>query len=53
VVPLAAGGVAAFASTLAAVRYIGLRRTRPLWPWAVERAALAAAILLVGQNRAR
>jgi undecaprenyl-diphosphatase len=43
--PLAAGAVAAFASTLASVRVIGLRRERPLWPWAVERAALAAAIL--------
>jgi undecaprenyl-diphosphatase len=49
--PLAAGAAAAFASTLASVRWIGLRRERPLWPWAVERAALAAAILLVGQNR--
>ena len=45
VTPLAAGAAAAFVSTLAAVRVIGLRRERPLWPWAVERAALAAAIL--------
>jgi undecaprenyl-diphosphatase len=45
VLPLAAGGVAAFASTLASVRWIGLRRERPLWPWAAERAVLAAAIL--------
>jgi undecaprenyl-diphosphatase len=51
--PLAAGAAAAFVSTLAAIRFIGLRRTRPLWPWAVERGALAAAILAVGQNRAR
>jgi len=46
VAPLAAGAAAAFASTLAAMRVIGLRRERPLWPWAVERAALAAAVFL-------
>jgi undecaprenyl-diphosphatase len=46
--PLAAGAAAAFASTLAALRVIGPRRERPLWPWAVERVALAAAILLRG-----
>jgi undecaprenyl-diphosphatase len=45
VAPLVAGATAAFVSTLAAVRFIGLRRERPLWPWAVERAALAAAVL--------
>jgi undecaprenyl-diphosphatase len=44
--PLVAGATAAFASTLAAVRFIGLRRERPLWPWAAERAALAAAVLI-------
>jgi undecaprenyl-diphosphatase len=48
VAPLAAGAVAAFVSTLAALRVIGLRRERPLWPWAVERAALAAAVALRG-----
>jgi undecaprenyl-diphosphatase len=48
VAPLAAGAGAAFVSTLAALRVIGLRRERPLWPWAVERAALAAAIALRG-----
>jgi undecaprenyl-diphosphatase len=48
VVPLAAGGAAAFASTLASVRWIGLRRERPLWPWAVERALLAVAVALRG-----
>jgi undecaprenyl-diphosphatase len=48
VAPLAAGAVAAFVSTLAALRVIGLRRERPLWPWSVERAALAAAIALRG-----
>ncbi len=45
VAPLVAGAAAAFVSTLAAVRVVGLRRERPLWPWAVERAALAAAVL--------
>jgi undecaprenyl-diphosphatase len=49
VAPLAAGAGAAFVSTLAALRVIGLRRERPLWPWAVERAALAAAVLLRGR----
>ena len=49
--PLAAGAAAAFASTLASVRWIGLRRERPLWPWAVERAALAAAIVAVSATR--
>jgi undecaprenyl-diphosphatase len=50
-VPLAAGAAAAFASTLASVRWIGLRRERPLWPWAVERAALAAAVLATSAKR--
>jgi len=49
----AAAGVAAFASTLATARAIGLERRRPLWPWAAWRAALAAAVLVVRQNRAR
>jgi undecaprenyl-diphosphatase len=48
VAPLVAGAAAAFLSTLGAIRVIGLRRERPLWPWAVERAALAAAILRRG-----
>jgi undecaprenyl-diphosphatase len=51
--PLAAGALAAFGSTLGAVRLLGLRRERPLWPWAAERAALAAAVLAVGENRGR
>jgi hypothetical protein len=50
---LAAAGVAAFASTLATARAIGLERRRPLWPWGAWRAALAAAVLVVRQNRAR
>jgi undecaprenyl pyrophosphate phosphatase UppP len=45
--PLAIGAGAAFASTLAAVRWIGIERRRPLWPWALWRALLAAAILAV------
>ena len=45
--------VAAFASTLLTARAIGLERHRPLWPWSAWRAALAAAVLGVRQNRAR
>jgi undecaprenyl-diphosphatase len=48
--PLAAGAAAAFASTLASMRWIGLRRERPLWPWAVERAALAAAVFAAARS---
>jgi undecaprenyl-diphosphatase len=44
---------AAFVSTLATARLIGLERRRPLWPWAAWRVALAAAVLVVRQNRAR
>ena len=44
---------AAFASTLATARAVGLERRGPLWPWAAWRAALAAAVLVVRQNRAR
>ena len=51
--PLAIGAGAAFASTLAAVRWIGIERRRPLWPWALWRALLAAAILAVRHNRPR
>lgn len=50
VAPLIAGAAAAFASTLASVRWIGLRRERPLWPWAVERAALAAAVFAAARR---
>jgi undecaprenyl-diphosphatase len=49
--PLAAA--AAFASTLATARAIGLERRAPLWPWAAWRIALAAAVLVVRQNRRR
>jgi undecaprenyl-diphosphatase len=49
----AAAGVAAFASTLATARAVGLERRGPLWPWAAWRAALAAAVLVVRQNRGR
>jgi undecaprenyl-diphosphatase len=51
--PLALGAAAAFASTLATARAIGIERRAPLWPWAVWRAGLAGAILAVRHNRAR
>jgi undecaprenyl-diphosphatase len=51
--PLIAGAAAAFASTLAARRLLGLERRAPLWPWAAERAALAAAVLAVRYGRRR
>jgi undecaprenyl-diphosphatase len=51
--PLAIGAGAAFLSTLASVRGIGIERHRPLWRWAVWRALLAAAILAVRHNRSR
>jgi undecaprenyl-diphosphatase len=50
---LALGAGAAFASTLATAGAIGIERRAPLWPWAVWRAGLAAAILAVRQNRGR
>ena len=49
--PLALGAGAAFASTLATARAIGIERRAPLWPWAAWRAGLAAAILAVRHNR--
>ena len=52
-VPLYVGAGAAFASTLATARAIGIERRRPLWPWAAWRAGLAAVILAVRQNRGR
>jgi undecaprenyl-diphosphatase len=51
--PLAVGAGAAFASTLATGRAIGIERRAPLWPWAAWRAGLAGAILAVRHNRAR
>jgi undecaprenyl-diphosphatase len=51
--PLALGAAAAFASTLAIARAIGIERRGPLWPWAAWRAALAGAILAVRHNRSR
>jgi undecaprenyl-diphosphatase len=53
VLPLALGAGAAFASTLATARAIGIERRAPLWPWAAWRAALAGAILAVRHNRSR
>jgi undecaprenyl-diphosphatase len=41
----AAGAAAAFFTTRVALRVVGLERRAPLWPYAAERAALAAAIL--------
>jgi undecaprenyl-diphosphatase len=51
--PLAIGAAAAFLSTVATARLIGIERRGPLWPWAVWRAALAGAILAVRHNRSR
>ncbi len=51
--PALIGAAAAFASTWAAARLIGVRRRAPLWPWAAERAALAGAILAVRYRRGR
>jgi undecaprenyl-diphosphatase len=51
--PLLCGAAAAFASTLATARAIGIERRGPLWPWAAWRAALAVAILAVRHNRRR
>jgi undecaprenyl-diphosphatase len=50
---LALCALAAFASTLAAARAIGIERRGPWWPWAVWRAGLAGAILVVRHNRSR
>jgi undecaprenyl-diphosphatase len=46
---LAAGAGAAAASTFAALRLV--RRPGPLWAWAAYRAAIAAAVLRVRENR--
>ena len=51
--PLALGAAAAFLSTLATARAIGIERRGPLWRWAAWRAALAVAILAVRHNRSR
>jgi hypothetical protein len=50
---LAAGAGAAFASTVATARLIGVERHGPLWRWAAWRVALAGAILVVRHNRSR
>jgi undecaprenyl-diphosphatase len=47
------GAAAAFISSLATVGAIGIERHAPLWRWAAWRAGLAAAILVVRQNRGR
>ncbi len=51
--PLAAGAVASLASALVARRALGPERRAPLWPWAAERATLAAAVLAVRYGRRR
>jgi undecaprenyl-diphosphatase len=42
---LATGTAAAFAGTATALKFLGLERRRPLWPYAAERVVLAGAIL--------
>jgi undecaprenyl-diphosphatase len=49
---LAAGAASAFAATALAVRALGTRRRAPLWPYAAERALLAATILAARRQRA-
>ncbi|HET6549828.1 MAG TPA: undecaprenyl-diphosphate phosphatase, partial [Solirubrobacter sp.] len=49
---IATGAAAAFAGTRLAVKALGLERSRPWWPYAAERAALAVAILAVRYRRA-
>jgi undecaprenyl-diphosphatase len=49
----AAGAAAAFISTCAALRVIGIERRGPLWPYAAERALLASVILGVRYRRNR
>ncbi len=49
----ATGALAAFVGTSAALRIVGLEQRRPLWPYAAERAVLAAAILAVRYRRAQ
>ena len=49
----ATGALAAFAGTSAALRLVGLENRRPLWPYAAERAVLAATILAVRYRRAQ
>jgi undecaprenyl-diphosphatase len=51
--PMALGAAAAFLSTLATARAIGIERRGPLWRWAAWRVALAGAILAVRHNRSR
>jgi undecaprenyl-diphosphatase len=50
---VATGAGAAFVGTRVALRVVGMERRAPLWPWAVERVALAGVILAVRYRRAR
>jgi undecaprenyl-diphosphatase len=49
----AAAAVSAYAATALALRTLGVARRRPLWPYALERAALAGGILAVRYRRSR
>jgi len=51
VAAVAAGS--AFAATTLALRTLGVARHKPLWPYALERAALAGGILAVRYRRSR
>ena len=44
---------AAIAATTLALRTLGVARHKPLWPYALERAALAGGILAVRYRRSR
>jgi undecaprenyl-diphosphatase len=48
-----AGAASAFAATALALQVLGVRRRAPLWPYAAERAVLAAGILALRYRRAR
>jgi undecaprenyl-diphosphatase len=49
----AVAAASSFAATRVALRVLGTRRSRPLWPYAAERAALAGGILAVRYFRSR
>jgi undecaprenyl-diphosphatase len=49
----AVAAASSFAATTLALKTFGLTRRRPLWPYALERAALAGGILAVRYRRSR
>ena len=49
----AVAAASAFAATTLALRTLGVARHKPLWPYALERAALAGGILAVRYRRSR